>query len=224
MSSDCSDYDEIEDCEHESILENGECEICGIILKGCFNIQQELSKTLTSIKKLSKKDLITNLDVPSDVKHEMREMNCRNDKKNIFICLYKVFIKLGYTFNPDKYAKQLGLAKKDINDCIGEISGSSLSLKNISEGFDIGVNIISPLVYFEDIYNECKLEDFHDVMKKELETLLRKNEFLFSFRPKVVCAAYIRFFLNSRGIMIKEVQKYISEASYKKIKREIDRT
>ena len=141
---------EIDDCEHLNIEED-ECLDCGLILKGQFNFRSDFSDTHPSTGGIAKTEIIDTLDLPAEVKNRMREIGFRNDKKNIFSCIYISFLDLqneyakkkpddpGYHpgkydyFNPDKYTKALGLKRKEINNCISEISGLSLKSKGYTE-------------------------------------------------------------------------------------------
>jgi len=214
-----------EDCQHE--FEENVCIKCNLVIEKFFDKKYD---NIENVKDTVKYDIIDQLKgIPEEIIRSakmniIRKKNetgkkVRNDKKQTFIQVYEALILSGLVIPPEKIAKQLKLGKKEINECIKEISKTSLIPSLHDEvNKEISVVIYPPYCYIEDICNVIGIPEHKDVLVNLTKEILDKKDILYTTKSNYIACAIVKKYCIKKNIIVKNFSKKneISDNALKK--------
>ncbi len=160
-----------------------------------------------------------------NVKQKETGKKIRNDKKQTFIQVYQAVLELRCQIDPNIISKQLKLGKKETNDCIKEITKTSLIPSNHEEvNDDYPIVMVHPKTYIKELSYVNDIEIYADILYKITEEILDIKDDLIIIKPFYVACAIIKCFCNKKDINIKSFSKKneISDNALKKAMVEVE--
>ncbi len=211
-------------CKH-TYIDDGVCQDCGlevgvyIDMESTYSDHHQYSNPNNiqpfeaDLKSLSISDEVKNLvyKMAMSCRKETHRMGVR--KQQIFSFIYFAYLQLGYTFDPEKIIKELGMTQRETNMALRIISGTSASdiplpmNEAAGEVLSAPVVVISPALYIDEICKENKLEEHCEEISKLTKEILDKNKLLFEFNPKHVALAITKHYMNLNDIVISKFAK-----------------
>lgn len=219
-----------ENCDHE--FEENICTKCNLVIDKIFGKKYDADLVVSN----NKYNIIDELKrIPSEVinkaksniimKQKETGKKIRNDKKQTFIQVYQAVLELRCQIDPNIISKQLNLGKKETNDCIKEITKTSLIPSNHEEvNDDYPIVMVHPKTYIKELCFVNDIEKYKDILYKITEEILTIKDDLITIKPFYVACAIIKCFCNKKNINIKSfsVKNGISDNALKKATVEVE--
>jgi len=202
-------------CLH-SYIEEGFCNECGQAMNISGSYLESSSylgnHATKSIKNTFESDLQAVL-LPIDIKEEIINLSLsitnitrKNVRKRVLFSLaYTAYLKLNKSFDPEQLALVFNLTSNDYTAAIKLVAGIG---SNVNSGAAIiPIAIINPVTYFENLLIDLKTFSGVIINEEDLKYIFSEIEKIeptkiFSYQPKHVAVAIIKFYLDSKNISI----------------------
>jgi len=203
------------DCPH-SCIDEGFCNECGqaMNLTGSYlETSSYLGNHVTKSFKNTFENDLQAVILPIDIKEEIIKLSLnitnitrKNVRKRVLFSLaYTAYLKLDKSFDPEQLAVVFNLTSNDYTAAIKLVAGIG---SNVNSGAAIiPIAIINPVTYFEHLLIDLKNFANVTINEEDLRQIFNDIEKIeptkiFSYQPKHVAVAIIKFYLESKNISV----------------------